>query len=161
VRARHEDRPDALAQALDEAVRLPGGNFIPSDVEAVLQIGEALIDAGRLDDLATFIASRRPGLERFGSLPGLASLAMLDGRLAAHERDLERADELLARAVRWGDEAEDAPRRWRVRELRAELLQREDDRAALREFLRHTAERLPEALRAGFLASPRVAVVLN
>ena len=159
--ARHEDRPDALAQALDEAVRLPGGNFIPSDVEAVLQIGEALIDAGRLDDLATFIASRRPGLERFGSLPGLASLAMLDGRLAAHERDLERADELLARAVRWGDEAEDAPRRWRVRELRAELLQREDDRAALREFLRHTAERLPEALRAGFLASPRVAVVLN
>ena len=159
--ARHEDRPAALAQALDEVVRLPGGNFIPSDVEVMLLISEALLDAGRLDDLATFIASRRPGLERFRSLPGLAALAMLDARLAARAGELDRANELLAQAVRWGDEAEDAPRRWRARELRAELLERNDDRTSLREFLAHTAEGLPEPLRTRFLASSRVAPVLN
>ena len=159
--ARQEGDPQALAQALDEAVQLPGGSFIPSDVEATLLIGEALLDAGRLDDFATLMASRRPGIERFGALPGLASLAMLDARLAARERNLERAEDLLAQAVRWSDEAEDAHRRWRARELRAELLKRDADRASLHEFLMHTAERLPEALRAGFLANPRVAAVLN
>jgi len=159
--ARHEGKPEALARALDDAVGLPGGTFIPSDVEATLLIGEALLDAGRLDDLTTFVASRRPGLQRFGSLPGLAALAMLDARLAARARNLDQADELLAQAVRWGDEAEDAPRRWRARELRVELLERADDRVALQEFLMHTAERLPEPLRSRFMASDRVRAVLQ
>jgi len=159
--ARHEGNATALAQALDEAVQLPGGNFIPSDVEVTLLIGEALLDAGRLDDLGGFLTSRRLGIERFRSLPGLAALAMLDARLAARAGELDRADRLLAQAVRWGDEAEDAPRRWRARELRVEVLGQQDDRASLREFLMETAERLPESLRAQFFSNRRVAARLN
>ncbi|HEY6102877.1 MAG TPA: AAA family ATPase [bacterium] len=159
--AQHEGNERALQEALDEVIRLPGGSFVPSDVEVVLLIGETLLDAGRLDDLAAFVASRRPGIERFGSFPGLASLAMLDARLATRDGDVTRADELLARAVRWSDEAEDAHRRWRARELRAELLGQQDDRAALRQFLSETAARLPEDLRARFLSSTRVAAALN
>ena len=159
--ARHEGNAAALARALDEVVRMPGGTFIPSDVEAVLLIGEALLDSDRLDDLAAFLASRRPGVERFGASPGWASLAMLDARAAARGGDLPRAGELLAQAVRWSDEAEDAPRRWRARELRVELFGKDEDRTALRAFLTETAAGLAEPLRTRFLGSARVAAVLG
>lgn len=155
--ARYDRDGDALTRALDEAMSLPGGTFIPSDVEATLLIGEALLDAGRPEDLDAFVAARRPGLEHFGALPGLASLAMLDALLAARAGDLARADAQLARAVRWSDEAEDAHRGWRARELRVELLAQDDDRASLREFLQQMAERLADPLRARFLGNPRVA----
>jgi hypothetical protein len=81
---------------------------------------------------------------------------MLDARLAARAGTPDRTDALLAQAVRWSDEAEDAPRRWRARELRVELLRRDDDRAALRAFLRQTADALPEPLKTQFLRRPRV-----
>jgi hypothetical protein len=63
--------------------------------------------------------------------------------------------------VRWSDEAEDAHRRWRARELRVELLGTEADRASLREFLVQIAARLADPLRARFLGGDRVRPVVG
>jgi len=159
--ARHEGDQDSLMRALDEVVALPGGTFIPSDVEATLLVGEALLDADRPADFTAFVEACRPGMERFGSLPGLASLAMLDARATALHGDAAGAEALLGRAMQWSDEAEDAHRRWRARELRVELLDTAADRVALAAFLEGIAGRLPEGLRRSFVQSPRVAAFLT
>lgn len=145
---------DGLRRALDEAVALPAGGFIPSDMEAALAIGEALLDAGRVEDFERFVEARRPGIERLGSQPGLAGLAILDARRAATAGDLGRAAGLLEAAT--AASGLDAVRLWRALELRVDLLNRPEDRSALREFLQKMAASLPDDLRRTFLSSPRV-----
>jgi hypothetical protein len=159
--ARHTDDGAALTRALDETLALPAGTFIPSDVEATQLVGETLLDVGRYDDFTRFLAACRPGMERFASLPGLASLAMLDARIAARAGEAADARIFIAQAVRMSDEAEDAHRRWRARELKVELLGTPEDRAELAAFLGDIAGRLPDALQRSFLASPRVAAFIS
>jgi len=155
--ARAEGDRQALARALEEAVSLPGGGFVPSDVEAILPIGEALIDADRIEDLHRFVAARRPGLERLGSAPALASLATLDARLAALRGDAGTTARLLDTAVALSAQAEDAVRAWRALELAETLCARAEDRPALQAFVERLADSLPEEHRGPFLASPRAA----
>jgi predicted ATPase/class 3 adenylate cyclase len=159
--ARHTDDGAALTRALDETLALPASTFIPSDVEATQLVGETLLDVGRYDDFTRFLAACRPGMERFASLPGLASLAMLDARIAARAGEAADARIFIAQAVRMSDEAEDAHRRWRARELKVELLGTPEDRAELAAFLGDIAGRLPDALQRSFLASPRVAAFIG
>ncbi|MDR7498498.1 MAG: AAA family ATPase, partial [Armatimonadota bacterium] len=150
----------ALARALDELAALPGGVFIPSDVEAVLTAGEAFLDAGRLDDLRRYVEPRRPDLLRFASPPALASLAILDARLAAREGSAQ-VPALLDQALAWSRQSEDVVREWRALEVRRELLDRPEDRDALRSFIERMAQTLPEQWRPRFLASPRAARALG
>jgi len=159
--ARTDGDAQALARALDEVVSLPGAVFIPSDVEAVLPAGEALLDAGRVEDLHAFVAARRAGLKRFGSGHALASLAMLDARLAAHGGNGQQAREMLDRALALSRESEDVVREWRALELRDEVLRRPEDRTALRGFLERIATALPAGPRLTFLANPRVTRALR
>ncbi|HXF81543.1 MAG TPA: AAA family ATPase [bacterium] len=153
--ARAEDDAPALRAALDELAALPGGVFVPSDVEAVLHVGEAFLDSDRLDDLTNYLAARRPGIERFASGHGLASLAMLDARLAARRGDTARLRPLLDQALAQARQTEDVTRTWRVLELRAELLGAAEA-PALRTFLEQIAAGLTEGTRRTFLDSRRV-----
>jgi len=158
--ARAEGDQSLLARTLDELVALPGGVFIPSDVEAVLTAGEAFLDAGRLDDLRRYVEARRPALMRFASPPALASLAILEARLAAPECGSQVAT-LLDQALAWSRQSEDVVREWRTLEVGRELLDRPEDRAALRNFIERMAQTLPEEQRPRFLASPRAAKALH
>ena len=159
--ARAEGDGKALARAQDELVGLPGEVFIPSDVEAVLTAGEAFLDTGRLDDLHRYVEARRPGLLRFASAPALASLAILDARLAAVQGSTGQVPALLDQALTLSAQSEDAVRQWRALEVRRELLRRPEDGVALRAFVERMAQTLPEGLRATFLASPRAATALS
>lgn len=155
------DRDDAaLTRALDELAALPGGVFIPSDVEAVLPAGEAFLEAGRAGDLTAFLAPRRAGLERFGSGHALASLAMLDARLAVLAREQAKVAPLLDQALAHARQSEDVAREWRALELRADALARPEDRAALRGFLERVAGTLEGQARTRFLRAPRVAAAI-
>jgi len=154
--ARAEGDHRGLARALDELVGLPGGVFIPSDAEAVLTAGEAFLDTGRFDDFHRYVEARRPGLLRFASAPALASLAIVDARLAARGKE-EDVSALLDQALTWSRQSEDVVREWRALELRSEVLGRPEDRTALRAFIERMAHTLPETRRVQFLASPRAA----
>jgi class 3 adenylate cyclase/tetratricopeptide (TPR) repeat protein len=158
--ARADDDTAALRAALDELAALPGGVFVPSDVEAVLHVGEAFLDDDRLDDLTRYLAARRPGIEQFASGHGLASLAMLDARLAARAGDAARLRALLDEALAQAHQTEDVTRTWRVLELRAELLG-VAEAPALRTFLEQVAAGLAEGRRRTFLDSRRVRRGLN
>lgn len=157
--ARLDRDPGSLNQALDEILKLPWGVFIPSDGEALLPVGEALLEVERIEELRRFLTERRPVIEKLASPPYLAALAILDAQMAAREGRTAEAAAPLHRALRWTDESGDALRGWRVRELLLTLLKRPEDRAALRIFLTRIAESLPEHLRGTFLASPRATVL--
>lgn len=146
-------------RALDEILSLPWGVFLPSDAETLLPVGEALLDRDRVDELRRFVDGRRPGLEKLGAPPHLAALAILDAQLDIRSGRSEQAEALLDRAVRWCEESEDAIRGWRALELRLQLRDRKEDRAALKVLLQRIADSLPEDLRATFAANPRTAVL--
>jgi len=152
------DRP-AMNRAIDQILALPWNVFIPDDGEVIGPVGEALYDAGRIDDLRAFVADRRPGIERWGAPHQLANLAFLDALLAHHD---ERGDEAeaklnegIAQARSIGNvtlEAQGYERLW-------EWFRRPEDREILRGLLRRIFDSLPEDLRATALASPRAAVL--
>ncbi len=144
---------------LDDLIRIPHGIFVPDDAEAVLPVGEALIDVGRLDEVREYVALRRPGILRFAAPPHIASLEILDGRLAAREGRSHDAVERFEKALSLARQSEDVLLQRRALELRLEMLDQPEDREALRNLLRRLAATLPEDLREAFLRSPRTAVL--
>ncbi len=153
--ARLEHGAAAANQALDEFLGLPWGVFLPSDGDALLPVGEALLDAGRLHDLRQFVAQRRPGIERLGSPQYLAAVEILDVHLAMQAGDPKDAITHLDRAIRWCESCSDALRGWRAYELRLALVHDARDREALAALLQRAAIGLPNGLRATFLSTPR------
>ena len=146
-------------RAIDEILGLPWEVFIPDDAELAHPVGEALLGAGRIDELRRFVADRRPGVEKFGAPPHLAALAIVEAQLAIHDGEREKAAASLDQALRWSERCEDVVTTLRARELRLQLLGRQEDREALRALLARLAASLPDDLRATFLASPRAVVL--
>lgn len=153
--ARLEHAAAVVNNALDEFLGLPWGVFLPSDGDALLPVGEALLDAGRLRDLRRFIAQRRPGIERLGAPQYLAAIEILDVHLAIQAGDTQNAITHLDRAIRWCEPCSDVLRGWRAHELRLALVHDARDREALAALLQRAAIGLPNDLRATFLATPR------
>ena len=147
----------ALNRALDGLLTL--GGFVPNDALVVMPVGEGLLEAGRVDDARTLVATRRDIVERFNAPGSVAGLAIIEARLAARDGDLEAARAFLDEAIRTSRAAENARTLRRGLELRVELFNRDDDRQALRDLLARIAASLPDDLRLIFLASPRVAQV--
>ena len=157
--ARLNHDTDALNRTLDEILRLPYGVFIPDDAEAMLPVGEALLESGRIDDLRRYVPARRPGIELFGAASHLAGLAIIEAQLSLRQGDTKSAGDLLDTAVKHAQTSEDVITTRRALELRLGLLGRDEDRVALRDLLSRLAATLPEDLRETFLASPRTAVL--
>lgn len=154
--ARLEHDRSALDRVLDELLALPTGIFVPDDAEAVLPVGEGLLEADRLDDLQRYLERRRPAVETFAAPTHLAGLAILDARVAAHARRPAEALAHLDRAQAYGQQASDVITARRVHELRLALHPVADDRIALRDLLLRLAATLPDPAREAFLHTPRV-----
>lgn len=155
-RAQLEQDEAALTKALDEILALPWNVFIPDDTEALLPVGEALLEAGRIDELRWFIAARREAVVKFGVPP---NLDLLEAQLALHDARQDEALFHLDRAIRWSEAHENVLVGIRGREVRLRLLNLEEDREALRAILGRIAETLPDDLRETFLANPRAAIL--
>lgn len=149
----------ALNQALHGFDALPWTDFIPATGDILMPVGEGLLELGKIAELRGFIVTRRSDLERLGSRAYLASLAVLEARLAVRDGDASGALTYLDRAIRLSDESSFVLGARHAYELRLTLLNQDSDRAALRSVLQRIAESLPEQLRATFLASPRTAVL--
>jgi class 3 adenylate cyclase/tetratricopeptide (TPR) repeat protein len=157
--ARLEDDAAAGSRALDEFLGLPWGVFLPSDGDSLLPVGEALLDAGRFDDLRRFAAQRRPGIERLAAPQYLAAAEILDAHLATQTGDTGAAIAHLDRAIRWSEQSADALRGWRAHELRWQMCHDPNDREALRTLLQRVASGLPVDLREAFLATPHAVIL--
>lgn len=157
--ARLEGDTEALNQALDRFMQAEVGAFVPSDGIALLPVGEALIETGRLDELRAMLAQVRPSIEKMDSSPYLASLAIVEARLAVHDGNMYAASALLDQAVRWVSGGNGAIMLRRALELRVLLFNQPEDREALERLHTRIAASLPEDLREVFLASQRVALV--
>jgi len=155
--ARLEHDRSTLDRVLDELLALPSGIFVPDDAEAVLPVGEALLEAGRLDDLRQYLERRRPAVETFAAPTHLAGLAIVEARVAAHAGRPGEALALLDRAQAYSQQAGDVITARRVHELRLALHPAAHDRIALRDLLLRLAATLPDPVREAFLQGPRVA----
>jgi len=122
--ARLNHDTDALNRTLDEILRLPYGVFIPDDAEAMLPVGEALLESGRIDDLRRYVPARRPGIELFGAASHLAGLAIIEAQLSLRQGDTKSAGDLLDTAVKHAQTSEDVITTRRALELRLGLLGR-------------------------------------
>lgn len=151
---------EALARALAHMLALKVSTFAPIEGWAMLPVALALFEERRLDDARAYLEGRTSLIERLQSNPAFvaglhavrALLALADGRRAEGERLF---DEAITGAERVGHVMVCR----RIRELRLAHLGRDEDREALRRLHDHIAQRLPPALRAIFLASPRVQAV--
>jgi len=148
-----------LNEILDEILSSPVGLFIADDAEFMLPVGEALVEAERIDDLRGFMAKRWAAAEKFGALHHQVALDILDARLAANAGLLDEALGRLRHGLAMSRQAEDVIMQRRVLELLVSLQDAPEDRSELRSLLQRLATSLPEDLAATFLASPRAAVL--
>jgi class 3 adenylate cyclase/tetratricopeptide (TPR) repeat protein len=155
--AAHRRDDPTVHRALDRLQAMPWGVFLPDDTELILPVGEALLAAGRHEELRAFLAARAPQVEQFDSAPQRAAYHLVLGQLEAlaGRRDgaVAAADTALALSRRCGAVI---PMR-RALELRWTLLADHADREALRALLARLAASLPDDLRRVFLQSARVA----
>lgn len=159
--ARGERDRAALDRVLDELVELPSGIFVPDDAEAILPVGEGLLEAGRRDDLPQYLARRRASVETFGAPPHLAGLAIVDARLAHAAGRTEEALNLLDRALAHSHSVGDVVSARHAYAARLALRPSDDDRAALRDLLQRVAATLPDGVRESFEQAPDVAPLLS
>jgi tetratricopeptide (TPR) repeat protein len=152
------DQP-AANRAIDRILALPWNIFIPDDGEIVGPVGEALYEAGRIDDLRGFVAERRPGVERWGAPHQLANLALLDALLAYHDGRPEEAEAKLRDGIEQARSIQNVALELHEYERLWEWFHRREDREPLRALLRRIFDSLPEDLRAIVLASPRGAIL--
>lgn len=157
--ARLEGDHDTLHRALDGLKTIGPGTFVPVEGMVTLPLGEALWDAGRIEDLRRFVTAERPGILRLGAPAHAAGLAILQARLAFAEGRPGEAAALLDRAVDLAESCEHAALTRRALELRLQFFRRADDRVALRRHHARLAAALPDDLREVFLRSPRVSAV--
>jgi predicted ATPase/class 3 adenylate cyclase len=150
---------DTLGRILDELMSLPTGTFIPDEDLLALPVGMLLLQAGRLADVRTLVDRHRPGTQRFGSPLFLTALEVLEGLLAAAEGRLEDADTHLRAAVQLAESNGAGLGLWHALEARVSLLDRQEDRAALRALVSRIAASLPDDLRQVLLESPRAAIL--
>lgn len=151
----------AVNRALDEFLQLPFSKFLPTDADALLPVGEALLESRRVEELRRFVAERRPGLEKLSAPQYLAGLDILEAHLAVEAHDTAGAVARLDRAIRLTDQSEDVLRGWRAHELRLQLRHEPADREALRGMLTRVSISLPGELQETFRASPRAATLLT
>jgi class 3 adenylate cyclase/tetratricopeptide (TPR) repeat protein len=146
-------------RAIDRILALPWNIFIPDDGEVIGPVGEALYEAGRIDDLRAFVRDRRPGVERWGAAHHLASLALLEALLAYHDGRPGEAEVRLKAGIAQAESIQNVTLQLGGYERLWEWFHRPDDRETLRGLLRRVFDSLPEDLRAIALASPRGAIL--
>jgi len=152
---------ETMPNTINGVAGLPWREFMPGEAEAILLLQETLAYAPFVPALNRFIDDRRPTIQHADTPPQLAMLAILDAQSVIHQGDRDQALPLLDQAIRWSREAECVVTERRARELKFGLTGADEDREALRNLLDNLADSLPTDLRAPFLASPRVAGVLE
>jgi len=148
-----------LNEILDEILSSPAHLFVPDDAEAILPVGEALLETERIEDLKGFMVKRKPEAEKFGAPHHLAAVDIVDAQLAARAGMLDEALGRLHHGLTMSRQAEDVITQRRVLELLVSLQNAPEDRSELRSLLQRLATSLSEDLAAAFLASPRAAVL--
>ncbi|MDR7481049.1 MAG: adenylate/guanylate cyclase domain-containing protein [Armatimonadota bacterium] len=159
--ARGERDRAALDRVLDELVGLPSGIFVPDDAEAILPVGEGLLEAGRRDDLTQYLERRRVSVETFGAPAHVAGLAIVDARLADAAGRTGAALDLLEQALGHSHSVGDVVSARHAYALRLALRPSDDDRTALRNLLLRVASTLPDGVRESFVQAPDVAPLLS
>ncbi len=154
--ARLERDMTGLHRALDAVLSLRFGTFLPVDCYAVLPVSEALLAAGRADDLKAMLARQKPAILALDSPAYLAALAIGEALAAIRDGRSGDAASLLDEAVQRAESSGNAIITRRAREIRLERFQRDEDREELRRLHARIAAGLPDDLRAIFLSSPRV-----
>jgi tetratricopeptide (TPR) repeat protein len=158
--ARIEGDQAELNRAVDTYLAAPVEPFIPNAALGMLLLADALLHLGRVEDARILLQARRGLVERLGN-PGFdAGVALLEAHLVTSDGARGAAERLLDAAVRGAQEAENVSVLRRALELRVTLLNRDEDRRALRDLLDRLAATLPDDLRAIFRASPRVSPYL-
>jgi class 3 adenylate cyclase/tetratricopeptide (TPR) repeat protein len=151
---------DLLARVIHEMDTLPWDEFIPGASEPLLPVGETFVEFGAYDALERLVKTRRASAERLGAPPYLAAFQILHAHLASQRGNRKKALAHIEHALTWSNRCGYVITERHALELGLKLHDSAAERERLRNLLQRLAASLPEALRATFLASPRVAGVL-